>query len=275
METLKRDHPNLPDSLIKEFANNHSQTEYIPIKYRNPNSPSQYSFFQSRRIFDSDPIYGKIVGKKNLPDKNDALGKLYAEAITRRHEADEVRASNQLRRLSDKKFYNKVDGLSIYTTVARTSHADPSVMMRESANVAIAPKSTKKFYKQYRLRQTLRDKLSTSDARDHYADRMKLVGKGYGENAIYNKKQRRALQLKNNISVNKALQGIINASPEQQNNAVIEELLKERFGGSMPRFKIRKTNRRLSPERLKQIRNYLQHGDENGVISTTYTSVRR
>ena len=199
METLKRDHPNLPDSLIEEASNAPANTLKIPDEYRNPNAPSIYNVFQ-RRSDTSSPLKD-LVDDKNMFKKDDPLGKLYESAITRRHEADEVRAMNSRNFIKNK----KTDAFSALGKTPLTSHADPSVIMRESANVALAPKSTQNFYKGFRLRNTLGQKLSNSPVKDHYADRMKLVGKGYGQEAVFNRKQSEALKQKNNELVDRAL----------------------------------------------------------------------
>ena len=201
METLRRDHPNLPDSLIEELSDSRASSWVVPLEYRNPNAPSVYTIFQNRSNASADPMYKKLIGKKNMFKKDDALGKLYDAAITRRHEADEVRAINSRNFIKNK----KTDAFSALGKTPFTSHADPSVILRESANVALAPKSTQNFWKRYRLRNTLGQKLSNSPIRDHYADRMKLVGRGYGQEAVFNRKQSEALKQKNNELVDRAL----------------------------------------------------------------------
>ena len=209
METLKRDHPNLPDQAIKTLSNSISNTVTIPIKYRNPNAPSAYNLFQSRRMESGNKeiegYLNKFVPNYNM-QKNDALGKLYSDAIMRRHEADEVRAVNAIGRRK-KNVLKTIDPFSATDTAfSLSSHSDPSVILRESANVALAPKSTQNHYKGLRLDIT--DNEKRSRGKDLYANIMGQYGQGYGKGAVFNKRQYKAFKAGNRNMVNYALNNL-------------------------------------------------------------------
>ena len=130
------------------------------------------------------------------------MGKLYDAAITRRHEADEVRAINSRNFIKNK----KTDAFSALGKTPFTSHADPSVILRESANVALAPKSTQNHYKGLRLDIT--DNEKRSRGKDLYANIMGQYGQGYGKGAVFNKRQYKAFKAGNRNMVNDALNNL-------------------------------------------------------------------
>lgn len=110
--------------------------------------------------------------------RNDREGKKWADAIGRRHEADEVRFG--LKSMNKKK--NKVmtdNGEVLFSTFG--SHLTPKVLNAESANVAIAPKSTQKAFKT--LRSYGMPGYSESDTMNSFSG-----GKfNYGKSGVYNK----------------------------------------------------------------------------------------
>ena len=210
METIKKDYPNMSKRRIKKYIED-GVTITIPDRYRkaHPDSPQYYTLFLSRRASDHkviDDVLGEFSPNSKL-NKNDALGRLYADALIRRHEADEVRANVANKKHKGWDFMNNLDPLSSATQI--TGHADPSVIMRESANVALAPKSTKEYSKGFRVRDNHSSKAKVWQLKnqslsgvDNYADRMKLFGNKYGQDAVFNKKQYRAFKAGNRNLVN-------------------------------------------------------------------------
>lgn len=115
------------------------------------------------------------VDMKYLPKfkRNDREGKKWADAILRRHEADEVRYGAKSLRNKKKHAVSKDDITYPLTTFA--GHLNPKILANESANVALAPKSTKNYM------NSIRGIYGEVDALKEFG------GINYGKSGLYNK----------------------------------------------------------------------------------------
>jgi hypothetical protein len=75
----------------------------------------------------------------NIPEKDRA----YVRAITKRHEADEIRAG--ARNLKNKRLSAEVMGQRVPVTTYST-HISPKVLQQESAHTAVAPRGARRFF---------------------------------------------------------------------------------------------------------------------------------
>lgn len=123
---------------------------------------------------------------KYMPRK---LEKDYANAIFARHEADEFRAAKKLIAKGD---YEQIGRAKVPTSKRVFSHISPEVLHRESANVAIAPRNTKRFVEDVRTLSFEKDYL-------------KQHGLDYGKSGVFDKKLS-AKNVKNQGKVYKAMQ---------------------------------------------------------------------
>lgn len=82
-----------------------------------------------------------------MPGKRGSLERRHADQIIRRHEIDEARVH---RRLQNKGQYVKTDKGNDKNQREFMYHMSPEVINRESANVAVAPKTTRDFFQNIR-----------------------------------------------------------------------------------------------------------------------------
>ena len=106
--------------------------------------------------------------------RRDRANKKWTQAITERHEADEVRYTNNARK---KGLLDKQNAPGRYF-----SHVSPKVLAQESANVAMMPREIKK--NQYKAMRNYNTNLGISEA-----DSIKsLTGTPYASSGVYDKK---------------------------------------------------------------------------------------
>lgn len=134
-------------------------------------------FSKSKGIKDklADALTGGMGGfRANIgKDISKKFDREYANAIFARHEADELRTGMKLMRKGKTDQYGKVSSPTARRRIF--SHVDPEVLHRESANVAIAPKSVKKGIKN--MRNTTGE-----------IDTLKTDGKlNFGESGVFDK----------------------------------------------------------------------------------------
>ncbi len=110
--------------------------------------------------------------------RRDRANKKWTQAITERHEADEIRYANNTRKkgLLDKQNTPKDPGRYF-------SHVSPKVLAQESANVAMMPREIKN--NKYKAMRNYRDPdIMTTEAESIKS----LTGTPYASSGVYNKK---------------------------------------------------------------------------------------
>lgn len=122
--------------------------------------------------------------------RRDRDGRKWNQALTERHEADEIRYGNRLIEKSKKK---GTDPTQAMYSINGGAHISPKVIAQESANVAVAPRSIKK--------NVFRE-LRQSTGED--VDIGKRTGIPYGSSGVYNK-----------AAARKAEKSVINSNMEE------------------------------------------------------------
>lgn len=120
--------------------------------------------------------------------RRDRDGRKWNQALTERHEADEVRYANRLIEKARKK---STDPTQAMYSINGGAHISPKVIAQESANVAVAPRSIKKnVFRE--LRQSTGEDIDIG----------KRTGIPYGSSGVYNKAAARKAEksiIKSNI----------------------------------------------------------------------------
>lgn len=148
--------------------------------------------------------FGKIIAANNLLDKKDNLSNRYADAIANRHEVDEIREAKKV--YNDQKKYRNINGTKEAYTRAQ-SHISPKVIARESANVAVAPKTVRDAFMNFRDRTNERSSYDfTMDMKKNPSSWFlkEDTTPWYGQSGVYNKKDGKILE-RESIRLNKPL----------------------------------------------------------------------
>ena len=164
-QSFKDDFPNGGQPSIKSANNKTGGFTFVPKNEHNS-------------MLRANPEISEYYPELQPLSRRDRDGRKWSQAITERHEADEIRFDN--RNIEKRIAAKQRTGKRKYSNTGYMSHATPKVLMQESANVGMMPREVKTDV-MTNMRKV------TGEA----SDLQNRTGIGYGSSAVYDKKAAR------------------------------------------------------------------------------------